>query len=106
MVDTSDKQETLRQAPASARAPRAASAWRSRAAAAAAPSAAPIDAPGWRQYYSIKIETSKMAIAGRRGQPHGGCAMSPLLQTSVETGPTPPDFYAPIAADLEEVERI
>jgi octaprenyl-diphosphate synthase len=32
--------------------------------------------------------------------------MSPLLKTSVETGPAAPDFYTPIAADLEEVERV
>jgi octaprenyl-diphosphate synthase len=32
--------------------------------------------------------------------------MSPLLKTSVEAGPAPPDFYGPIAADLAEVERV
>jgi octaprenyl-diphosphate synthase len=32
--------------------------------------------------------------------------MSPLLKTSVETGPAAPDLYAPIAPDLAEVERV
>jgi octaprenyl-diphosphate synthase len=32
--------------------------------------------------------------------------MRPLLQTAVETGPAPPDFLLPVAADLGRVEHI